>query len=295
MKTKDNKVAPNIALFNKHKLLPSNLYESCGDNLHMFLEFTAVSCVLQRSQKIATHLTVAILLLACLCLPVFGLPTLDLTSAGSSGYIGDAYFDQVDPQATGSGFIQPFVRLSSNQEVVQGHNTDARPLDFDENNSPVFTRSLLLNDVPILYLQGTAYRGFLLDINQTKTDSYLSLDALEIYVADEGDLTGYPSQLGTKIYDLDASGNNWIMLDYALNHGSGSGDMIAYIPDSLFVGGSYVYLYSKFGESEDSICPNNAGYEEWAAAIPAPTALMLGSIGIGFFSWLRRNKLFSVL
>ena len=258
--------------------------------INMSPEFTAVSCILQRMQKITIRLTAAVFLLACFCLPAFGLPTLDLTTAGSSGYIGDAYFLQVDPQPTGSGFIKPFVRLSSNQEVVQGYNTDARPLEFDENNSPVFTRSLLLNDAPLLYLQGTAYRGFLLDINQTKTDCLLSLDALKIYLADEGDLAGYPSQLGTKIYDLDASGDNWIKLNYALNHGSGSGDMIAYIPDSLFVGGNYMYLYSKFGESEDSICPNNAGYEEWAAAIPAPTALMLGSIGIGCLGWLRRRK-----
>ena len=258
--------------------------------INMSPEFTAVSCILQRMQKITIRLTAAVFLLACFGLPAFGLPTLDLTTAGSSGYIGDAYFLQVDPQPTGSGFIKPFVRLSSNQEVVQGYNTDARPLEFDENNSPVFTRSLLLNDTPLLYLQGTAYRGFLLDINQTKTDCLLSLDALKIYLADEGDLAGYPSQLGTKIYDLDASGDNWIKLNYALNHGSGSGDMIAYIPDSLFVGGNYMYLYSKFGESEDSICPNNAGYEEWAAAIPAPTALMLGSIGIGCLGWLRRRK-----
>ena len=258
--------------------------------MNMSPEFTAVSCILQRTQKITIRLTAAVFLLACFCLPAFCLPTLDLTTAGSSGYIGDAYFLQVDPQPTGSGFIKPFVRLSSNQEVVQGYNTDSRPLEFDENNSPVFTRSLLLNDAPLLYLQGTAYRGFLLDINQTKTDCFLSLDALKIYLADEGDLAGYPSQLGTKIYDLDASGDNWIKLNYALNHGSGSGDMIAYIPDSLFVGGNYMYLYSKFGESEDSIYPNNAGYEEWAAAIPAPTALMLGSIGIGCLGWLRRRK-----
>ena len=116
--------------------------------MNMSPEFTAVSRILQRTQKITIRLTAAVFLLACFCLPAFGLPTLDLTTAGSSGYIGDAYFLQVDPQPTGSGFIKPFVRLSSNQEVVQGYNTDSRPLEFDENNSPVFTRSLLLNDAP---------------------------------------------------------------------------------------------------------------------------------------------------
>jgi hypothetical protein len=211
--------------------------------------------------------------------------TLDLTSEGSSGYIGDAYFEQVDPLPTGTGYIRPFVRLSTNQAIEQGYNTDARPLEFDENNSNQFTRSLPLGDVPII---GT-YRGFLLDINQnsTPTGRFLSLDTIEIYLADEGDLTGYPGGIGTKIFDLDEDDDNWILLDYSLNHGSGTGDMMAYIPNDLFVGGDYVYLYSRFGENH----PNNAGFEEWAVSvIPAPGAILLGSIGVGFVSWLRRRR-----
>ena len=65
--------------------------------------------------------------------------------------------------------------------------------------------------------------------------------------------------------------------------------MIAYIPDSSFVGGNYVYLYSKFGESECSAFPNNDGYEEWAAAIPAPGAVILGTIGACLIGWFRRR------
>jgi hypothetical protein len=80
--------------------------------------------------------------------------TLDLTSAGSSGYIGGAYFKQVDPQPTGTGVIDSFVRLSTNQDIEQGYNTDARPLEFDENNSPQFTRALPLSDQRVLgYVQ----------------------------------------------------------------------------------------------------------------------------------------------
>ncbi len=209
---------------------------------------------------------------------------LDLTSPGSSGYIGGAYFVQVDPLPTGSGVMDPFVRLSTNQAIEQGYNTDARPLEFDENNSPQFTRSLPLADVPIV---GGTYRAFLLDINQnaTATGRFLSLDTIEIYLGHAGDLTGYPA-LGTKIYDLDAGDDNWILLDYWLNHGSGSGDMLAYIPNELFVGGEYVYLYSRFGENH----PNNAGFEEWAVVIPAPGAILLGGIGAGLVSWLRRRR-----
>lgn len=214
---------------------------------------------------------------------------LDLTASGSSGYIGDAFFEQVDPQSTGTGVIDPFVRLSTKQDVSQGYNTDARPLEFDENNSPQFTRSLLLADVPTVYKNGTGYRTFLLDINQKATDEgrYLSLDAMQIFLAGSGDQTGYPA-LGTLIYDLDTDGDNWIWLDYMLNRGSGSGDMLAYVPDSLFneTYGPYVYLYSRFGEHY----ANNDGFEEWAV-VPAPGAIVLGGLGVCLIAWFRRRQL----
>jgi hypothetical protein len=246
----------------------------------------------------------ALLLAGFLCMPAFADLTLDLTTAGSSGYIDGAYFEQVDPQPTGSGVIDPFVRLSTNEDISEGYNTDARPLEFDENNSPQFTRSLLLEDirtvsldyVPLVCKDETLYREFLLDINQKGTTEgrFLSLDTIEIYLAGSGDLTGYPD-LGELIYDLDATGDNWIWLDYKLNRGSGSGDMLAYIPDSLFDEsyGSYVYLYSMFGENY----PNNAGFEEWAVRsgeplprIPAPGAVVLASMGACLVGWLRRRE-----
>ena len=76
------------------------------------------------------------------------------------------------------------------------------------------------------------------------------------------------------------------------NPGSGKGDMFAYIPDSLFTGGTYVYLHSEFGENFGS----NAGYEEWAVRlqvppqVPVPGALMLGSIGVAVVGWIKRRR-----
>src|SRR5215204_3301800 len=63
-------------------------------------------------------------------------------TAGGTSTINGAIFTTTDTQSTGTGVIRSFVRISDNSSIVQGYNTDARPLQFDENNSPQFTRSL---------------------------------------------------------------------------------------------------------------------------------------------------------
>jgi len=243
----------------------------------------------------------------------------DLTTAESSGAVtaGVDFFEQIAPSSTGTGVIQSFVRVfrdpqAPNPDLVQGYNTDARPVQFDENTSAEFTHSLLLSDVPIVTIDGVAYRQFLLDINQTGADPLLSLNELQIFVGNTGSPMGatfvgdgttldFESQ-ATLIYDMDAGpdGDSTIELDYSLNTGSGSGDMFAYIKDSLFTGGTFVTLYSKFGEPNN----NNDGFEEWAVLtadgpdeqptpVPEPTSLVLlalGGLGLIGSARLRRRK-----
>lgn len=206
-------------------------------------------------------------------------PTVDLAAHGAVGAINDAIFRQFDAQPTGTGVINSFVRLqapNAKATVQQGYNTDYRKLQFDENTSPQFTRSLQLRDVPVVNFNGVRYREFLLDINQKASQPYLSLDELRLFAGDAPNLHGYDPvtrQLAGRfdpVYDLDAGADNWIRLDARLNQGSGKGDMLAYIPDAAFASAgadAYVYLYSKFGVN----ATGNAGFEEWAAGQSALT------------------------
>ena len=81
--------------------------------------------------------------------------------------------------------------------MERGFNTDARPLYLNQNRSPQFTRSIRLGDVPVVIVDGIAYREFLLDINQKSSSPLLSLDELRLYVGSAPDLTGYDAVANT--------------------------------------------------------------------------------------------------
>jgi hypothetical protein len=233
--------------------------------------------------------------------------TLDLTNTGlQSGTLNNAIFQEIDPNdPAGTGVLNSFVRLQSpgNSTVEEGYNTDGRPLQFDENNSPQFTRSLKLSDVPIFTIGGVEYRQFVLDINEpnaTKKDPakpLIDLEKLQIFLGNAGNLVNYPTFGGNavKIFDLDSNGDNTVKLSDS-NAGSGRSDLLTFIPNSLFTGSNqYVYLYSKFSGAE-------GGFEEWAVqvkeetenppkSVPEPASVAgLGLVG-GAMAFARRRKL----
>jgi hypothetical protein len=214
---------------------------------------------------------------------------IDLTTDGSSGEANGALLQQCDAQPTGTGVIRSFLRVQANG-VEHGYNTDARPLQFDENKSPQFTRSLTLGEVPTVTVNGVEYREFLLDINQKSSAPLLSLDELRLYVGSAGNLSGYNTSTKTlaglsPVFDLDGAGDVTVKMNYRLNAGSGAGDVFVLVPAAAFDGqpaGSFVYLYSKFG----GIHTGNAGFEEWAVRVipagqnppPAGTGSLSGSV-----------------
>ena len=246
----------------------------------------------------------------------------ELLIDGSSGTINSAWFIENDIQATGSGVLDSFVRVSSNEDTLQGFNTSARKLKLDENSSPTFTHDLLLTDVPILTLNNIAYREFILDINQAGHEPLLSLDEVQIYLGDQFSDGGVPNSAAALaaatnllVWDMDGLEDSWVKLNYNLNTGSGSGDMRLLVPNSLFdsTQGDYVYLYSQFGLQGGHLI-NNDGYEEWAVRgqpggqcgeennppcppppdIPEPTSMLLigtGLIGAIGFGYARKKRL----
>src|SRR5262245_2727183 len=80
-------------------------------------------------------------------------PAIDLTTAGATAELdNEAIVQQTDAQPTGTGYIRAFVRVQGAAPgggSEEGYNTEARPLQFDENKSPQFTRSLTLDKVPL--------------------------------------------------------------------------------------------------------------------------------------------------
>ena len=216
---------------------------------------------------------------------------LDLTTDDASGFIGSAFYLQTDPQATGTGVIMAFVKISESGSphqdtngagVEEGYNTRVNNV-FDNTNENTHNHEITLADVPVVDIGGTLYREFLLDINQHNchdpkggppcTTKFLSLDEIQVFLSGTanqsvesftaGGLVDFADE--TFVYRMDDGMDNWAKLNYALNTGSGSGDVFLYVPDSLFPGDAsqFVYLYSKFGMN----FVNNDGFEEWAVRV----------------------------
>jgi VPDSG-CTERM motif len=212
---------------------------------------------------------------------------IDLTTAGSSGTVNGALFQQIDPQSTGTGVIEPFLRLQANG-TEEGYNTGFNP-PFPDVKTGTWTHELQVKDIPIVTIGGVQYYQFLLDINQNRggNGEFLSLNEIQLYTRPTQLLnpTTNLATLGTLRYDLDAlpAGDSTIELNFLLNPGSGAGDMFMNIPVAFFGGApatDFVYLYTAFGNPN----PSNDGFEEWAVlrgpSNPVPdgglTAGMLG-------------------
>lgn len=219
---------------------------------------------------------------------IAGATSLDLTVSGSSGNIGDAFFSTNDQHPTGTGYINPFLRIQKTG-TEEGYNTDAEKPPMDDK-AGLWTHSLQLGNL----VSSDGYYKFLLDINQTAANPQLDLTDVRLFLGGTGDsaLANF-SELGTQIWGF--GGSDVVHMNYLLNPGSGWGDIYMYVPTTLFAGydaNTFFTLYSKFGQSND-------GFEEWATMtstpppVPEPgTFLLLGAgfLSLAIYGKRRRNN-----
>src|SRR5437763_10619158 len=188
-----------------------------------------------------------VLIAASVVCTTVGYATLvDRTGSNDSGTINGAQFVFADQQPTGTGVIQPFLRVE-NTPTEQGYNTSGGT-PFDDKAGP-WTHDITFSDLQstTVMVNGTSYFKLLLDVNEPGgSKSQISLDQLQFYTSPiASQTTTNVSSLGTLRYTF--SLNDAVILDASRNHGSGSGDMYAFISTSDFAGtnpNDFVYLYS---------------------------------------------------
>lgn len=187
---------------------------------------------------------------------------LDLETNGS-GFINGAFFAVNSQHPTGTGVYNPFLTLQNNP-WEQGYNSATG--NFDTTREPQWNHEIRFSDLQVTTLNGIAYVGFQVDINEPNGGSQatISLDALRIYssstIQNSTSTNGqgfFNGSLGTLLYNL--GGNQVLYNDQ--QSGSGAGDINIYIPLSAFAGvgaNDYIYMYQRWGNSDSS----QGGFEE---------------------------------
>lgn len=246
----------------------------------------------------------AVLLLAAQAHALTLANIVDLRTAGSSGTVNGALFSQIVSPPTGTGYIDPFLRLQDSP-IEEAFNTDYRDhgqAPLDAKSDPNYTHSLTLGELATVTVGGVDYYQFTLDIDEPNSGPkrYISLDVMDLYIAGRGDIESYAALTGegSLKWSLDGAGDATVYLNGGnLSSGNGGDDMQALIPKSAFAGvdpNKYLYLYSKFGATSgmqaDANMDADASFEEWRAlrgggppqaAEPATVTLLgMGMLGL---------------
>lgn len=229
--------------------------------------------------------------------------TVNLATSDSGTVVnsyGTAQFDFMKQQPTGTGYIDPFLRVQ-NTPTEQGYNTSGGT-PFDDKAGP-WTHDIKFSDLQstTVTMNGATYFKVMLDANEPNGGkSIITLDSLQFYTSSQGSLTTTNiSELGVLRYDLDQGQDSSVIIDAGRNHGSGSGDVYMYIPTTAFNGVSandYVYMYVAFGQADNDAA---GGFEEFTlvrniAPVPEMSALfpIVGLlVAVGCTHILRRRQL----
>jgi hypothetical protein len=239
------------------------------------------------------------------CLTATAITVIDVTTAGSSGTANGAIFSFADPQPTGTGYIDPFLR-EQNTGGELGVNTSIKAQTVNntvayDNKDPVnYTHDLAISTL----LPVNGYYKFALDANQV-ANAAISLIRFQIFVSATAftDATALGTFIsGTPAFDMNGGGTGLHRVDITSNSGSGSGDMTVLVPTAGIIGNNYLYLVAGFGlDANNAGYDSNDGFEEWSAATGTPpppgvpdggsTLLLLGSAfaSLGLFARGRKT------
>jgi len=238
-------------------------------------------------------LILLIAILFCMGNALYAADEYDLSYQGAVETVNGAIYQQWDePEPMGTGVIDAFLGIQGSGSQ-HGYNT-LGAIEFDTKPG---CESLLLSAIPICEIGGINYREFLLDINQTSTHKILSVDKVQIFLETTDDVSGYPTAFSTPLYDLDSGADSYVKLSDEWGAGSGKGDMLLFVPDSLFTsavnynptGNNFIYMYSMCGATFDGA----DGFEEWAVGcggtiIPEPATMLL--LGLGSLVVFRKRR-----
>jgi len=248
---------------------------------------------------------------------------LDLTSPyPGSGTINGALYRTIDSQPTGTGVFNPFLSLQASP-VEQGYNTSSGGPGqgfLDTKRVPQWNHDLHVGDLATITIGTTDYYAFELDANETgngNANRLLSIDNIRVYTSgtdtaksvgnDLAKIALDSGGLGTLRYAQNPLFNstggfntaNTVKIDASRSEGgstsgSGSSDLIVYIPVSNFGTadkGDFVYFYNLNGVNQGS----DAGFEEWKAwttTVPdgGNSLVLLGSAltALGVFAGRRK-------
>lgn len=230
------------------------------------------------------------------------------------GYIDGAFFRRTldsDDFGSGSGGFRDLYRVQDRSTATDPQDGYNRTV-FDDVSIPGGFFPLLTVGDLTASAESDSY-VFAFDTHESTggTEEYISLDSFQIYIGSNTDPSPLPDSvanlgdLGTLIYDMDSTGDNYILGDSSIFAGSGQMDIFAFVPTTLFSGfaaDSYVYVFTSWGSYSFDDPTRTAGFGTTAtpeqissasqvydsyATVPEPSSTLLLCVA-GLFWLLRR-------